>query len=93
MIVGVGTPAQFLHVTDQGGHDVEVAVEGAKVVAWLAGIIEGIPRNVLPILVLLEQHELRFHADVEDITFLAEAFELARQNRTGTEGPRLPVYV
>ena len=93
VIVGIGAPTQLLHVADQGGHHVEVVVERSKIVAGLPGRIGGIPWNVLPILLLLEQHELRFHAHMEDVTLLTKAFELASQNRAGTIGPRLSVHV
>src|SRR5206468_13068312 len=93
MIVGVRAPTKLLHVADQGGHHVEVVVQGSQVVAGLPSVIEGIPWNVLSTFILLEQHELRFYAHVENIPRLAKAFELASQNGARTIGPRLPVQI
>src|ERR1700687_505538 len=68
MIVSVRVPPQFLHETEQTRHYGEVTVERTQVVAGLRECVERVPWSVFSRGTLFEEHKLRFHTDVDDIT-------------------------
>ena len=89
VIVGVGVPAQLLHVPDQRRHQIEVAVQGDEVVTGLLEDVEGIAGHVLAIVGLAQQNELRLDADLEGVPLRPGPLQLSPQDRARTVVERL----
>ena len=53
VIIGVWVPTQILHVMQERGHQIEVAVQRTQIVAGLGSVIQAVPRLVLCLCVLL----------------------------------------
>ena len=76
VIIRVRIPAKFPHVFQQGGHEIDISVQGSQVLARLGEGIGGIPRQILPFFILLQEHEFRFDADIYDVALLFRQIEL-----------------
>ena len=91
VVVGVRIPAELLHVAQQLGGEVEIAVEGAQVVTGLAQRIERVERLEAARVGPAGQDELRLDARLQYVALLARLGELALQDGSRAVGPRLPV--
>ena len=89
VVVCVRAPSHREHVVDEGGHQVEVAVEGKQVVARFSEHVEFVVGPVGPVLVGVEEHEFGFDPDVERVTECVSLLELSLQDGPGTEVERL----
>src|SRR5215471_8676073 len=93
VIIRIWIPPKLLHEPEQRGHHVEISVERAKVIARFDETIEVVPGNVRTLGIFLEEHELRFDPDVDDVTLLSSQLKLVHQHRAGTQWPRLAFNV
>ncbi len=93
MVRGVGVPAQFLHVPDEGAEVLHPAREALEVVAGFVLPVHSIGVEAFDGAVVPPAHQkmLGLDAHVEDVAFLAEVRQRVLQGRAGAIGPRLAV--
>src|SRR5205823_2299152 len=87
MIVGVRPPAKLLYMPYEGGHQVQVAMQGAQVVAGLVQDIERVVGGVAALFIPLEQEELRLNAGHIGIALLPCRDQLSLQDRARAVRP------